>query len=162
MVTISSVKWRKPSVEELAKMEDISVYEAKKLDMLFRKGSVLSKVKSPKREMKKISILKKITESFPCTFSVLKRKTNLSSPTLSRYLKTLCQLKVLKKEFDPKTELDIYYLDRMLRMVGDPFYGVGGVLDAWYSTSEYSISKVFRKNSKIRLSVAGKKVRIKS
>lgn len=185
MVTIHEVgktEWSVPSVKQLANMEGISIYEAKKMAKLLSKGTVWSKVKSPKREMKTLRILKKIVDSLPCTFSVLRRKTKFSKPTLSRYLaklttlpvntkpdprvkdakgKVLPPLTLVRKERDPKTELDIYYLNDMIRMINDPFYGVGGVLDQWYSTPDYSISRALRKNSKVKLAMAGKKVKIK-
>ena len=78
MVTIHEVgkmEYSVPSVKTLANMEGISIYEAKKLAKLLSKGSVWSKVKSPKREMKTLRIVKKIVDGLPCTFSVLQRKT---------------------------------------------------------------------------------------
>lgn len=164
MVTINEagkIEYSVPSVKQLANMEGISIYEAKKLAKLLSKGSVWSKVKSPKREMKTLRIIKKIVDGLPCTFSVLQRKTKFSKPTLARYLAKLSTLTVVKKERDPKTELDIYYLNDMIRLIDDPFYGIGGVLDHWYSTLDYSISRALRKNSKVKLTMAGKKVKIK-
>ena len=122
----------------------------------------MDKFKSWKRELKKLQILKKIVDCLPCTFSVLHRKTGASKPTLSRYLKRLRKLKIVKKEFDVKTELDIYYLDNVIKIIHDPFFGVGGVVDVWFSSPEYSISKIFRKGSRVKLAVAGKKIKLKN
>jgi DNA-binding transcriptional ArsR family regulator len=132
-------------------IEGISKAEAERVLRLFKRGGgQLDKFKFPKRELKTMLILKKIVEAFPCTFSVLKRKTGLSKPTISRYLKRLLDLNVVRKEFDPKTELNVYYLNRFSRF--------DSVVDLWYSAQpQYSICRVFRKGSRVKLAVAGKK-----
>lgn len=152
------VSWRCLTIEEIAKIDDISLYEAKKIYNLFQKSyELVTKLKSPKKELKRVKVIKKIVDSLPCTFSVMHRRTKLSKPALSRYLKLLSKLNIIKKRFDPPTELFVYYLDNLIAVRSDPFYGVGGVLDVLYSQKEYWVSRSFREDSKVKLARAGKK-----
>lgn len=168
--------WRKPSDKEVAKMLGVTEYEVKKEKDLRKKGIVFLKYKSLKRERKKVEIIKKIVESLPCTFSVLRRKTSFSKPTLSRYLRKLQWLDVVIKMFDSKTEKYIYYLNpdydksrNPNKCVKCPFeslcssFCLFDVLDSWRRLPEYKIPSAIGRKEKlaVKLAMAGKKVKIK-
>ena len=87
------VVWRTLTVEEIMKIDGIGNYEAKRIHALFEKSpELITKLKNPKKELKRIRRIKNIVISLPCTFSVMKRRTELSKPALSRYLKLLQKL----------------------------------------------------------------------
>jgi DNA-binding transcriptional ArsR family regulator len=155
--------WRALTAEEIAKVDGITLYEAKRIHRLFQKSpELITKFKNPKKELKKVRIIKKIVGSLPCTFSVMKRRTKLSKPTLSRNLKLLSKMKIIEKRLDPPTELFVYHLDKLIAVLDDPFFGVGGVLDVLYSQKEYWVSRTLRRDSKVKLARAGKKPKIKT
>jgi DNA-binding transcriptional ArsR family regulator len=157
------VSWRCLTVEEIEKIDGITPYEAERIHRLFQKSSELvTKLRNPKQELKRVKIIKKIVDNLPCTFSVMQRRTKLSKPVISRYLKLLTELHIVKKQLDPPTELFIYHLDEVISVRDEPFFGVGGVLDVLYSQKEYWVSRSLRDESKVKLARAGKKPNIKS
>ena len=163
MAHISSEKyWRKPSVQETAKLSDLTVDDVIEDELLRKDGVILLKLKSVKREKRKLEIIRKIMENLPCTFSVLKRRTKLSKTTLSRYLKKLAQLHMVYRAYDDKTDLYIYYLHIDLVRSRTP------LLDVWFKwindLPEYQVHGLdFEKKSKIyKRASRGKKPTSKS
>lgn len=163
MVHISSEKyWRKPTVQETAKLSGLTVDDVIEDELLRKDGVILLKLKSVKREKRKLEIIKKVMQSLPCTFSVLKRRTKLSKTTLSRYLKKLVWLDVVYKMHDDKTDLDIYYL------FGDFMNSRTPLRDVWFKwindLPEYQIHGLdFEKRSKVyKRALKGKKPTPKS
>jgi len=137
------------SVNEIAGIQHITSYEAQKEIELSNK--VISvPVNSTKREARKQEIIRKIITHLPCTFSVLERKTGLSTRTLSKYLIKLVDVRVLKKYGN------MYYLDDDIVHSRRPFEDV---IDRWISGNrEYqtpSVSNPNPRGSAVRLAERG-------
>ena len=160
-----NVEWRSSSTEHefrnIAFLSSIRFYDLIKGMELRKDGSLPLVFKSPKREFCRFKTIFRMVEELPCTLSVLHRRTQLSKTTLRRYLDKLVLVDVVKKEFDSRCELDIYYLNDDYLRGGNPYMLM--IWDCWLcNLPEYKTPKMWNPNprgSNVKLKIRGRKIK---